>query len=758
MKIFYLFQYASVRQTGIAGKRLQLALFLLLFLAYPFLEAAAAIPKNIIFRAYYSPILWPGPPEACTSYEGTSSDGSYYVYHSHGPRDSGGNYICYFWHIHPNNPSLDGKVQHLSVYEQLTCPQGFTLTNDGTCQNPKDNGPPPCTLGTRNPINSGNGVKYQQEIDLASYSTNAFSRFYNSRGTYTASRLSFGWTHTFSRSVQSISNTSVIINRSSGEAIDFSKTGFDWTTDADITDQLEELKDSGGARIGWHYKVDATGEIETYDASGKLLAIQDRAGLMQVMTYSDSSTPSSVASKPGLLIAVTDSLGRQISFSYDVFSRIKTMTDLAGSIYTYTYSSDSYKNLISVTYPDSTTRAYHYENTSFRNALTGVTDQNGNRYATWSYDSKGRAISSEHAGGVEKSTLLYNPTSTVVTDTGTGAVRTYNLTTILGVVKSTGQSQPGGSGCAASASSLTYDANGNIASRTDFNGNKTIYSYDLSRNLETLRTEGLTTAGATTPESRTIASTWHPTWQLPTLVEEYSGAAATGTPVKRTSYTYDDRANLTAKTESDPVNNISRTTTITYSYSNEVPGLVLNKTVDGPRTDVSDITTYAYYSHDEICTDSASPSSLPNFGCRGQLQSAINAFGHVTQYSRYNHHGQLEESIDPNGLVTTQIYDLRQRLTSKTIGNEITVFERDEAGQMTKMTLPDGSSLNYVYDAAHRLTGITDILGNRISYTLDSEGNRISEQIFDPDNNLSKSISRSYDALNRLQTLTGIEN
>lgn len=48
-----------------------------------------------------------------------------------------------------------------------------------------------------------------------------------------------------------------------------------------------------------------------------------------------------------------------------------------------------------------------------------------------------------------------------------------------------------GSGCGASASSLTYDANGNVATRKDFNGKLTSYSYDLTRNLETQRKEGL---------------------------------------------------------------------------------------------------------------------------------------------------------------------------------------------------------------------------------------------------------------------------
>jgi YD repeat-containing protein len=346
-----------------------------------------------------------------------------------------------------------------------------------------------------------------------------------------------------------------------------------------------------------------------------------------------------------------------------------------------------------------------------------------------------------------------------------GTVRTYNFTTILGVVKSTGQSQPAGSGCAASAAALTYDANGNIATRTDFNGNKTTYVYDLARNTETSRTEGLTAAGAATASTRTITTSWHPTWRLPLSISEYAGATASGTPLKTTTYVYDSKGNITSVSEADPVNNKTRTTITTYTYSTAVPGLVLTKVVDGPRTDVSDITTYQYYPHDATCADStASPIIDPitgiapdNLGCRGQLMSVTNALGQSTTYDRYNHHGQVEQMTDANGLVTTYTYDLRQRILSHTAGTEQTSYQYDNVGQLTQLTLPDGSYLNYTWDAAHRLTDITDSLSNHIHYTLDTEGNRTQEDITDPNSVLTKTLSRSYDALSRMQQLTGIE-
>ena len=301
-----------------------------------------------------------------------------------------------------------------------------------------------------------------------------------------------------------------------------------------------------------------------------------------------------------------------------------------------------------------------------------------------------------------------------------------------------------------------------MASRTDFDGHKTIYVYDLSRNLETSHTEDLTATGAATPATRTVTTTWHPTWRLPLVMGEYTGATATGTPVKKTTQVYDAKGNLTSVTESDPVLNLNRTTAMTYTYSTAVPGMVLTKVVNGPRTDVTDTTTYTYYPHDAVCEDSSAPpidpeNPVPNLGCRGQLQSVKNALNQTTTYNRYNHHGQVEQLTDANGLVTQHTYDLRQRLTSRKTGSETTTLTYDNTGQITQLQMPDSSVLNYTYDAAQRLIQVQDTLGNKVIYTLDAEGNHIQEDTKDPNGTLAKTLTRSYDALNRLQTVTGVE-
>jgi len=123
------------------------------------------------------------------------------------------------------------------------------------------------------------------------------------------------------------------------------------------------------------------------------------------LTYSDASTPASVAPRAGLLIQVTDPVGRQLNLTWSKQERIASVTDPNSQTYAYAY--DGNGNLTGVTHPDTTVRTYVYENTSCKNALTGIIDENGNRYSTHGYDSQCRATSTQQAGGAGLVTLSF---------------------------------------------------------------------------------------------------------------------------------------------------------------------------------------------------------------------------------------------------------------------------------------------------------------------------------------------------------------
>ena len=564
------------------------------------------------------------------------------------------------------------------------------------------------------------------------------------------------WRDNFNRRVVTES-PNVVVVRADGKALQFSPNGSLWVADQDIEDQLVELQDPPGTRTGWQLVTARGDELETYDAQGNLVSVRARNGLTQTLVYSDGTSgpnggvvldvngnPTSKALPAGLLIRASDHYGRTMSFGYNAVSRVTRLTDPAGGIYRFAYLNQDL--LASVTYADNKTRTYVYNesaNTGGANlpaALTGIVDENGNRFATFKYNAQQRSISTERAGTTMRYAFSYGSGSTTVTDP-LNTARTYSFQTVLGAYKQTGISGPVCPQCG--PASQTPDANGNLASSVDWNGNRTDYAYDLARNLETARIEGLTTAGATTPQTRTISTQWDTNFRLPSAIAE---------PLRITTNVYDPDGTLCgapgalcsrtiqATTDANGSQAFSATpagTPRTWAYTYNANGSML--TMNGPRTDVADVTTYTYYANND-----------PDLGKRGNVASITNAAGHITSITAYNAHGQPLTIIDPNGLTTTLAYDPRQRLTSRTVETETTAYEYDGVGQLTKITLPDGSFLTYTYDAAHRMTGMQDNLGNRIAYTLDAMGNRTQEQVFDPASALAQTRSRVFNNLNRL--------
>lgn len=351
------------------------------------------------------------------------------------------------------------------------------------------------------PINSATGNAYQfLTIYVGAGPFHLFYRLtYNSSdanaGTVTA--MGNGWRGSYDRAITVVSGRStptVLMTRADGKSYQFTQTNGQWSASANLTARLVSTP------AGWIYTL-ANGTVETYDLNGRLLSVTNRVGLTQNLSYDGS----------GRLVQIADPAGRTLSLGHDAQNRVATISNPAGGVTTFTY--DTNNNLSSVIAPDGAVRTYVYENARFPSALTGLVDERGNRFASWSYDTVGRAVSSVLAGGIQHVTLTYGSGTTGVTDAA-GVTRQHDFQAILGEDKPI-QVVATCSICTGMTSTASYDANGNIASRTDFNGVTTTYVFDLTRNLETSRTEAFGT-----PQARTITTQWHPTYNLPTLISE----------------------------------------------------------------------------------------------------------------------------------------------------------------------------------------------------------------------------------------------
>jgi len=620
-------------------------------------------------------------------------------------------------------------------WRKLACPPSFNARS-------RPNGDlecwklvPECPARVGNPINLLDGCKVQREVDYQPLTPGAIEvvRYYTSAGSVRFAAAPEAatdyWRTTWDRRVLVPRGASTVLayaQRADGSLHVFMANGRELlNAQGGGSALIERLTDTAGALAGWRLTT-ADSDVELYDAAGRLQSATLRAGWAYTLAYGAD----------GRLATVTDARGAVVTFTYDAVGRPSGFVAPGNRACIYGY--DGKGRLISVTYPDNAVRTYHYEDANFLHALTGITDENGARFATWTYDSIGRATSSAHAAGAEAVTLYpgaYSPTSnegrTIVVD-AFGTTRTYSYQAAAGLLRINRVTRSC-TGCVGASAIYAFDPNGNVSSYTDFNGNRTTYTFDLARNLELARADAAGTALA-----RTTTTQWHPVFRLPTRITAPSSVSGVS---EVTDLDYDGQGNLVQKRVTSGTS--ARRWTMTYNAR----GQVLR--VDGPRTDAVDVTAYTYYPMTAACV-----------GCRGNVSSTTNAVGHVTTFDDYDLDGRPVRITDPNGVVTTSVYDLRGRLRTRTVdagspAAETTKFDYDKAGQLIKVTKPDGAFLRYQYDDAHRLTEVTDGEYNVHQYTLDAMGNRIREDVFDPADRPVKARQRSYDALNRLYSEIG---
>jgi YD repeat-containing protein len=279
---------------------------------------------------------------------------------------------------------------------------------------------------------------------------------------------------------------------------------------------LQKVASNG---VMWRYTSGDT--VEEYSDKGKLLSITAVNGMKQTLTY-DGVT--------GLLANVQDATGRKIVFAYSA-NQLESITTDGNKTTRYAYNALGL--ITDVQRPDNTHRLYHYEDTRFPTYLTGITDESGARFATWTYDAQGRAISSEHAGGADKTQLSFNADGSTTVTNALLKKTIYRFDDIAGdrrVVKVEGQPT---ANCAGANQNYTYTPEGWVESKTDWNGNKTTYQYN-SKGQETSRTEAFGTVSA-----KTTKTEWHPTLNRQTKVTE---------PDRETLYNYSDTGQLLNQT------------------------------------------------------------------------------------------------------------------------------------------------------------------------------------------------------------------
>ncbi|WP_423198968.1 MULTISPECIES: DUF6531 domain-containing protein [unclassified Cupriavidus] len=552
-----------------------------------------------------------------------------------------------------------------------------------------------CSVG--NPVAPLTGQKTQPEpADFQSVGPHplVFRRTFRSEaGRYGAGAGSIGtgWSHNWQRSLSLLlitdASPTVTAFRDDGGPVRFVRSGQDWVT-AEGRSRDRIVSGAGDAGVGaWQYLVADTGAIESYDSDGRLLRVTERNGWSMVLTYTNVASPEAPGGTASLLASVRNQFGTTLLFTYDAKNRVQTLISPDGRQIQYGYQSDG---SITVTWPDQTVRRYHYgeDLPGFQSflpgRLTGVTDELGKRFATYTYKYAsggpldGFVLSEEHAGGVDKLSFSYGTNATLVTDSN-ALTRNFNYQLAGKLRQPTGAS--GSSPIGDPFNTIQYDSGNNVSRTVDRNGNDTRYSYDaLGR--ETQRIEGYGTADA-----KTTTTDWHPTWNLPLKV---------AAPGRVDYFSYDAKGQV-----------------LTYGWypTNDAGGSQgLNAQPSG---DVAS-TTWTYGANGLVATavdklgDTVTGQWTLAYDAQGNLASVTNMAGQTGTAVQYDAAGRLLEAVDVSGSRIKYAYDARGRMTDIDIDGIHTRYEYDAVGQLVGVVGPFDLVTRYTYDAAHRLIQILD--------------------------------------------------
>lgn len=575
-----------------------------------------------------------------------------------------------------------------------------------------------CTATEGNPCSPMTGHKSLAETDFNSGHLNV-ERFYNSSLEFGSGQLGAGWDHNYSARL--IFSGGYTLANPGGNVVQFASMS---------NGDYRSVNDPGMilARTGSLAQVTYEGgRKEIYELVSQYVAEPDQFRLVEIYEAELPDRPMTLSydSSSGLLDSVTDPFGRQLHFERSGGLRISAIVLPDGERIKYAH--DSSGNLFRVTFQDGSQRTYLYENPALPNHLTGIMDENSNRYATYGYDPYGRVTLSEHAGGADAVALNYFTEGTTEVTMPLGDIRRYSYDQNRPTFEV--QELSDGSG----AVTYSRNADGWQTERIDARGHISRYTYDEHHLIQ--RTEG-----SGTDEERSFQYSWDNSLNRQTSLAE---------PGALTAFSYDSEGRLESRTIQDLTSGSQRSWTYTYFDANSQPAEVGRLwSIDGPRSDVADVTSFGYYSADDA----------NGYYRAGDLHTIRNALGHVTEYLEYDANGRVLKVKDPNGVLTTMAYHARGWISRKTTDGQATTYAYDSSGNLTRIVQADGSYLDYEYDDAHRLTTIADNFDNRIEFVLDAAGNRVSAKTYDNSGGLHRQLSRAYDQLNRLGSLVDGNN
>lgn len=345
-----------------------------------------------------------------------------------GAPPQGGNFSC-------KTPFVLRAENSVIRYEKTICPDGLVLANSvldnsPVCKKlPAPDIPNMCMaqdgIIVGNPIIPATAEKIQLESDFQGVGVDALSfvRNWLSGRTRIGFRppisnvMGVGWLHNHMAKVSFVANEAQV-HLPDGNSRTFSKSAQGQWQAAGHPQLKLNLAPDGTAvltdsRANTRLDFDAAGRMVaqtarngwqttySYNPAGQLTTIRNAFGRSLTLSYTKEDAS-------GLIAAVTTPDG-VIRYEYDTApaAAAGNTAPPANAAQSATPSATSLQRLKAVIYPDGSRKIYLYEHPVYPELITGITDQNGFRYATFGYDVKGRAHSTKHGINANKFEVHY---------------------------------------------------------------------------------------------------------------------------------------------------------------------------------------------------------------------------------------------------------------------------------------------------------------------------------------------------------------
>jgi RHS repeat-associated protein len=472
---------------------------------------------------------------------------------------------------------------------------------------------------------------------------------------------------------------------------------------------------------------------DTFDANGHVLTQTRPDGGVFQFAYIFAN--SLVATSPVISTVVTDPLGNQTTYRFNIQGILTDVTDALGQMKSFTLSAgtnlvtsvsgsaqcdicgppgqgnmsftyDANGNILTVT--DALGNSYTRTYDPVFNQITSYTDPLGH-VSTFTYDASGNLITGTDAdGNVTQFAYTTGGLVSQITDplgnvTMIGRDSLGNPTSVtdpLGNVSTSSYdavSRPvGGTDPLGRHGTSTYDPLDRIVSRTNGKGNRTLLSYDPAGNLLSVRdARGNITSYAYDSLSRAVSRT---------------------TPLGTSeTYQYDLDGNLTQHTD--------RRGQVGSLQYDALDRLIREQFQDG-----SSVTwTYDPYSRPLTVTDSLSGMFAFSYDANGGLISQNEPNGTV-QYTR-DALGRVASRQVAGEPVVTYSYDAAGNLLGASSTSAGITYSYDRRNLPVSFERTNGVTTSYGYDANDRVLSIIHARGataiNTQTYAYDGSGKRI---------------------------------